>query len=594
MKLWGFLLLILTLTAGAAGPDWYEQYCQSTACPPQSELEKAVPSEILALGALNAQGEAVEASIQSHVDHWADFVRWLKKEPTKKPSTDAFPARWEELEGQARALVEIHRLIGSTKRKLEICRTQCSAGRRVELEVEVENFERVQAHLVTLAPWWISEEFKKITDKSEKDYEYSPKTDELKTVFIGAMSSFFTEAFAIRGQISSIEAQIETSLKGLTSKPSILIHEMYHREGPTLDLLLKRGISSGHLELCPLAAVTKKWNKAISVGSTTLQVGLVTASLLAGPEGMLAALSARSSLPLLVRIGMSTSRVSALLPNAALTSKMIYERADLAKQCNLDLALVKLGDKSEDAWKECLENKEKASLGLLLTGISTVSSPLLPYTFKLLGNLNRALPPSNAVKISLTADGKTISFLNLADAQAVKARGLETVSDRYWQFVADVYRKRLNLTDEEIKGFLESNKLYSNRTKLVMVSKGSPVNGEIEGGVAIVHSAKSSDLLPFEKATNFLVPRDSGKVAEIVRLTSVSETNQNLMKELLKEIAHVTKQDPELKKIYIYTSKVHLRLYRQMNIPHKVVGKPIERDVIVEINVKDYQEAMLK
>jgi hypothetical protein len=109
-----------------------------------------------------------------------------------------------------------------------------------------------------------------------------------------------------------------------------------------------------------------------------------------------------------------------------------------------------------------------------------------------------------------------------------------------------------------------------------------------------VTSQKAEELLPLEKATGIKLGRENGKVAEIVRLTSVSEDNPHLMQDLLKQLAAVSKADPELKKMYVYTSRVHARLYKRFGLPYKEVARPVERDVVIEIDAKAFNEAMLK
>jgi len=109
-----------------------------------------------------------------------------------------------------------------------------------------------------------------------------------------------------------------------------------------------------------------------------------------------------------------------------------------------------------------------------------------------------------------------------------------------------------------------------------------------------VESRKASEPLPLEKATGEKLPRPKGKkIAEVVRLTNESDEKE-LMTELLGELSKLTRQDPDLEVMYVYTSKVHLRLYRQLKIPYKEVGKKHSRDVILEFTRKDFENSMAK
>ena len=201
---------------------------------------------------------------------------------------------------------------------------------------------------------------------------------------------------------------------------------------------------------------------------------------------------------------------------------------------------------------------------------------------------SRAASRTPAFSSKPTSDGNTMTVMDLTRGREIAQSEVASVSGKYWDFVGNVYRERLNLSTDEISGFVASSKAFEDRTKLVVMTRGPPSNHAFEGGAAIVESNKASDLLPLEKATGVKIPRDQGKIAELVRLTSVSESNPNIMKELLEELSAVIKADPEVKKLYVYTSKAHTRLYRRLGIPYKQVGNPIERDVIIEVNASDF------
>ena len=57
------------------------------------------------------------------------------------------------------------------------------------------------------------------------------------------------------------------------------------------------------------------------------------------------------------------------------------------------------------------------------------------------------------------------------------------------------------------------------------------------------------------------------------------------MKELIEEAMSTIGKDPSITKAYVYTSRIHERLYRRLGIPYTIVNRPNKRDVILEFNV---------
>ncbi len=165
------------------------------------------------------------------------------------------------------------------------------------------------------------------------------------------------------------------------------------------------------------------------------------------------------------------------------------------------------------------------------------------------------------------------------------------LSSSYWGFVSDTYRKRLNLTDQEVKDFIKSSKEMENRTTLlVSTEKGKKEN--LRGGLAFVDSKNTSELLPFEKATGITVKREKGKkVGEIVRFTVDEKLgDRKLSDELIGQLTSYFQSQDKLDKVYIYTSKSHYRLYqrllKKMGLEHKMTHD-LDRDVVLEIDNLD-------
>lgn len=189
-----------------------------------------------------------------------------------------------------------------------------------------------------------------------------------------------------------------------------------------------------------------------------------------------------------------------------------------------------------------------------------------------------------------TQDRGNFYVINVNESnQSQKFKG---VSEGYWNFVAGIYNQRLKLSPEEIKAFVKSSNEMSDRTTLILNTSRESMK-DMKGGVALVTSSKASDKMPFEKATGLSIPREKGKrVAEVVRLT-VGDKDPKLMKNLLEILMSSVEGEKNIDKLYVYTSKVHARLYKRLGVPMKEVSSD-KRDVVFEIDVNDFREQYVK
>lgn len=177
--------------------------------------------------------------------------------------------------------------------------------------------------------------------------------------------------------------------------------------------------------------------------------------------------------------------------------------------------------------------------------------------------------------------------LNLSHSK--KSPDLKFLGDDYWNFVSEVYSRRLKLESNEIKDFIKSSKEMAYRTTL-MVNTDAKVAGKFKGGVAFVTSTSHSQKMPLEKALDFEVKREKGKrVAEIVRLTVDEKLGANaLADKFVAQLISTIKGEKDISKVYVFTSKVHARLYRKFGVPLKEIHKT-DRDVVLEIDVASFQ-----
>lgn len=583
------LLTTLSLRVFAGGENWHDQYCRD--CDGSTISREAFPKVILALGSVTKQSIELEKKIHREMDDWMEFNKWLNNHPTSYTPKELKETakRWQSLEEQAQALIEVHKLLGVSERKLEYCRTRCTRLHILELEDEVVKHKKLMSGLTKLAKWWASEEFTEVTKKARASETFTISQGDLKKVFSTSLETFAAQGTNFWLELLAIQKVIDEGLKKGQSTDYV-IDNLIMKHGPALDLVLRRGIREGSTELCSLANQKYAWDRSMATSTKALKLTLTAATMI--PTG-----GASSTAAPLIAKGLSTvakyvpkGQIAKALPGVLLSGKLVQERLVLEDKCDKDLVSLKLGEKEGAEWVKCLEEKKDASLEAVLTILPAVAGPALPYGAKLLEKMQKSASARYGYHITSKAEGKHLTALDLSEKRLLKSQELESISGSYWEYVANIYRKRLNLSEEEIKSFIESSKQVESRTHLIVATKGAPKDKVFEGGVAMVRSSKAKDLLPLEKATGLRLPRPKGNIAEIVRLTA--EENPNLMKELIQDISKLTKLDKNLKTLYVYTSNIHLRLYRKMGIPHEVIAKPVERDVVIKIDVKDWHDSL--
>ncbi len=191
--------------------------------------------------------------------------------------------------------------------------------------------------------------------------------------------------------------------------------------------------------------------------------------------------------------------------------------------------------------------------------------------------------------IKLTRKKDEIIVVNLANTEY--GSPIDAMAVDYWNYVGEVYQKRLKLSDEEVKSFVQSSNDMAERTLLVVNRNLDPSmpGKKFNGGVALVQ-ADADSILPLEKALKFRLPRGNKKVAEIVRLTADKSKEANYFKELLSVLTQVARAGRDVEEFYIYTSKEHYRLYSRIFKNHEIV-KDTGRDKVIKLTRADMIEA---
>ena len=363
-------------------------------------------------------------------------------------------------------------------------------------------------------------------------------------------------------------------------------------------------------ELCEFEKVvgaSKKWKDRLKFIGDATAVGVTFA---AGPIGRSLALAAMAGRARLIEWGVAASGETYL----AASSYAEYD--SLISTCNsayLHYSYSPSGEQLSELNK-CQDNLSdqliKSSLSVAAGGM-----PLLSKLLRSVVTLNRTgeiiRVDANASSVAnMVNQGKAVRYSKTGSEYTVFNAGsggnsrnvkLNQLSDDYLNFVAEEYKRRLNLSEQEVDSFIKTSREFKDRTTYVIStskihSVDSPSaglsavksNDGIQGGIGIVTSQKPTDLLPLEKATGIKIDRSNGGVAEIVRLTTKKESPREVVDELMGRATDLLVTNPLLNTVYIYTSRVHARLYKRLGIFVKEERElPGGRDVLLRIDVSE-------
>lgn len=334
---------------------------------------------------------------------------------------------------------------------------------------------------------------------------------------------------------------------------------------------------------CEIGANTERPNEFIQVGSAASSLGLGVACAFTGGAVCIPA-----------GIAWAGSAVVGGLNFSASAEDLDHAQIEANKK-----SLISLTPESYEASNNNLLQKNRAYyldalfLGAELTGAKAslawkkVSVPIK----KGVGAVD-SYASSRAIALGVddVSDGRLWLF-DLEKAGTLATRDIKKMENAYWEHVASVYKDRLNLTDDEIKGFIESSKALSSRTQLIVQTPSSQLGeliktGEIKGGVASVMSRSNKELLPLEKATGVHIERAAGdRIVEVVRLTA-DNSSPTQTKTLIDNIIKLSVEKKDANRFVLYTSKVHLRLYKRLGFEMKQIAEAGDgRDVIAEFFV---------
>ncbi len=604
--------------------------------------------EIYELTLFTKKLDSINEKFQTYIEEWRDFKRWLV-EPNRIDTPEVQEEVFENMLNDAQLLIESYLQHEITHRRLQAClRFGCSASRRIELEDQRNEIERWKITLASQNLWWPSESFDRwaqayVTDHLESgggdliEISDSARKD-LHQILDNNMIQFFEHSAHIRSQINSMRAleqhsEILNNSRSINS-PLFLTFSSRYPEG--FDFALSHFLfHSDEAQtwqpwekevICSLAKKRSRHKQRFQGLQTGAEWSLIGASLATGPDLFTPAVMSRlSRLFPSLRAGTS-SRVALLTPEALLTAQYSSEYLNLKETCqNLQNKMRLIPDQKDrqaslGQISDCHEQRRAALIQASL-GAAATSALSLPIAARTVQNFNtrnsvesvqnyshstefiqsmrsphftEKIKSQGHYRARIQTDTGDVEFTLMDLARKDQfSQPLRELPENYWQHVADVYNQRLHLTPSEIESFIQSSRQLEPRTRLIVQTTRGPPQ-QIKGGVAYVQSSSTAELLPLEKATNFRVPsaqRSEGKVIEIVRLSSSTDSGADGMSTLLAQTSQMIRNDPDIKHIYVFTSKVHKRLYQKLNIPYQIADKPNTRDLIFHIKAEDFVRA---
>ncbi|WP_133566589.1 hypothetical protein [Bacteriovorax stolpii] len=376
--------------------------------------------------------------------------------------------------------------------------------------------------------------------------------------------------------------------------------------------------------LCSLSQKREKERKRDAMVKAGVETSLFIAPFLLGPWGRAGVFGLEGALGAkLLRWGLTAKEIeqAAWLSRAAVglstNALQTAEVMKLGETCkNLEQKYFVSADTSKfqalsDCKTEYQDSMFIASMGWAMAMAPEIPGPVLKfYKAKFTPQLTSITTSSSQIGANLkstplaknqwakeftTKDQGTFTYMDLSKIERVSDQHMKSLPDDYWKFVGDIYSERLNLTPDEIKGFIKSSQDFAPRTKLIVNTPGSVKDAQnFKGGVGVVISGKSDDLLPLEKAIGKKLERKPGeKSAEIVRLTVSKDADaEKLSKSLINQAAGLVLQDPEIKTVYIYTSKIHRRLYGKLGVTPTNISAVSDRDVLITLKREDIEKLL--
>ncbi|MBC97952.1 MAG: hypothetical protein CME63_09400 [Halobacteriovoraceae bacterium] len=504
----------------------------------------------------------LKARIQTEIDEEKNFLRWLRGDE----GIDSHEEQYLKLNQDFESLKEII----SKQRELSSCESEiCNRDKAILNELKVS--------ILTKNSFLADPEVEKCLSLEIEESDSRCRKD----AFFSSVFNFVNFRIDLRDEINK-QLRLETNMLHNGKGTYEVFDKLYTLSGsdhyyayliPEVLELAEKNPEKWMATACNILDKKEFRENLFFAGEVALEASLIIAPFFFPPLGVLRV----ARLGYLSRYGLTAERLSAVA--TALPTAAYFSHSDLIETQNRCIAMQEIyrstpSSESYKKYQSCLEEVADKKMGMASNMLLSVTPvPFAARAEQIVGK---------GIDIIRAQAGDVLSIIRPSIGDA------KNLADDYYKYVADVYSERLNLSAEEIEGFIQSSRQMGDRTTLIVRTKTNPTTGppEFKGGIGVVTAENGEELLPLEKATGFRVPRGEGnKAVEVVRLVASDEKNPNLMKELIEEAMSTIGKDPSITKAYVYTSRIHERLYRRLGIPYTIVNRPNKRDVILEFNV---------
>lgn len=584
---------------------------------PLKELTKLTGTDLNSIQAelgeelvLIEEAEILYQDYEKHVKLWGDFQRYLQGVRFSKDKEDEYNEIYKSLQDDLAKIQEIHDEIKSTQEKIKSCLAlKCSRSWSLELEDTEKLLTKYYNELLISSPLWLSQEL--------EPYLNDPDSMTPRELLISNMANGFKKDSEIKSNLFRLKRALSEDFINDSNREHSLHSTSYaliHDE--TIDLVLTNSLNNLDSKPVEKQMVICKYIEENSLNkkviSTAKQGADLTFSLL-------------SLSPLLGTPSKARSITSSLLSKSAnigrtgIVASLFHQYENSKLSCEIQSSQFKneITLDKYNSWKACHKktNDLKFALALnalplqtstrILKNMGTIAQGLRPYlnsatsqkvfqtystkqTLDIIKQGKSKFAKGKQSFITIEENKNTITLLNMQKMSPQLSKKANQISDDYLDVVGEVYNTKLKiLSKEQVSGFIETSKQFRNRTQLIVLSHGSPKKDTIFGGVASVKKSTPQELLPLEKATGFRVPHRPGENSiEIVRLTS-KEANHDNMRTLLTQIAQINTADEKLKNVYMFTSKVHYRLYKRLGINGEIIHQPNKKEVVVQMSIDE-------
>lgn len=525
------------------------------------------------------------------------------------------------------------------EKKFNYCLFNCSAMWKLNLQDELQQVQKIKTALFVKRPILANKVFEEkmanLSDKFIESKDLFTQNDfekDLKTALLSNLEKIDDRGkdyarFEFDGNRPFIR-------KGNESYTKEYIQDITSRFPAIIEDLVKASHYDGSIDhastqetVCLFEEQFKKYSDQKFYKEMALDAGLFLLPLVSGPLGLELVFAERMAV-----WGLKASEIknaltaSTLIFQTGLAANNIESLKSLSEECRRGEVefLSHSSEQSLETFKKCQQKfGEKlflSELGFIAAGTSNISSLSLKFlkagakeasislsevkkvsstediSKYIYGNGLKELKPGQIGLEFQTTDHGVFSVMDLKNIAESKNVAIQKIPQDYWRYVGNVYSERLNLTKTEIENFIKSSIEMSPRTKLVLNTEKSPLLGpmKINGGVGIVSAKAKGELLPLEKATGFKIARAADeKIVEIVRLTVGKDVEAAKMSEaLIGQATSLIAEDKSISRIFIFTSKVHARLYKRMGVPADKIKDLDKRDVIIEMNQADIEQIL--